>query len=607
MKTFARNIAAFVITLVIISAFFALLSGGFESAKRVPFSLFVEEIEKGAVKKIELQDDEVKIFLADGSIQKSSKESGSSLVELLSFYGVSPEKIKPIEIQTSSNGSLAFWISTIIGSVLPILIIGGFMWYLLRNASKRQMDAFGFIRSGAQPVSLETRTKITFKDVANLKEAKEELSDVVDFLRNPTKYTDIGAKIPRGVLLIGAPGTGKTLLARAVAGEAKVPFFHISGSQFVELFVGVGAGRVRDLFQTAKKQAPTIIFIDEIDAVGRQRGAGLGGGHDEREQTLNQILVEMDGFERDTKVIVLAGTNRPDILDPALLRPGRFDRRIMLDIPDIKARQEILEIHSRNKKLASDVNLREIAERTPGLSGADLESVFNEAAILVAKENRKEVSQADLTFAIEKVLLGPEKKSRVFSDKEKEIAAYHEAGHALVASSLPKADPVRKVSIVSRGNAGGYTLKLPTEDKHYRSYSEFLAELATLLGGYSAEKLVFGEVTTGASSDLQRASELARDIVVEYGMSQGLGPITFGSGHEAVFLGREIVERRSFSEEVAAKIDREVADLISESWKTAQKIIKEKREILERVAKRLLEKETIEGDELKELIVAVTA
>lgn len=604
MKLFSRNIIAFLITLIIISGLFALLSGEFNAAKRIPFSTLVEEIEKGMVKRLEIQDNSIKIFLKDGTIQRSTKESDGSFLQMLSLYGIAPEKIRAIDVEASSSGSVSFWLTTLIGGLLPILLIAGFMWYLIKATAKRQMDAFGFIRSGAQPVSLESKTKVTFKDVANLKEAKEEIADVVDFLKNPSKYTEIGAKIPRGVLLIGQPGTGKTLLARAMSGEAKVPFFHISGSQFVELFVGVGASRVRDLFHAAKKQAPSIIFIDEIDAVGRQRGAGLGGGHDEREQTLNQILVEMDGFERDTKVVLLAGTNRPDILDPALLRPGRFDRRVILDLPDIKARQEILEIHSHNKKLASDVNLREIAERTPGFSGADLESVLNEAAIVVAKDNRKELRQTDLFFAIEKVLLGPEKKSRVFSEKEKEIAAYHEAGHALVASSLPKADPVRKVSIVSRGQAGGYTLKLPTEDKHYRSYSEFLAELATLLGGYGAEKLIFGEVTTGASNDLQKASELARDIVIEYGMSEELGPITYSSGHQAIFLGREIVERRSFSEEIAAKIDKEVARLVHEAWKTAQKIIKEKREILERIARLLIKKETIEGEELKELMAA---
>ncbi len=604
MKTIVRNILTFIGTVIVIAAIFALFSEGFNSTKRIAFSSLVDEIDKGKVKKLEVQDSDIKIHLTDGTIEKSSKEVEDSLVRALALYGISPDKIKKIEIETTNSGGFSFWLTTIIGTLLPFLLIGGFMWYLIRATGKRQMDAFGFIRSGAEPISVEARSKITFKDVANLVEAKEELSDIVDFLKNPSKYTDLGAKIPRGALLIGAPGTGKTLLARAVAGEAKVPFFHISGSQFVELFVGVGASRVRDLFQSAKKIAPAIIFIDEIDAVGRQRGTGLGGGHDEREQTLNQILVEMDGFERDTKVIVLAGTNRPDVLDPALLRPGRFDRRITLDLPDIKARQEILDIHSRNKKLNKDINLREVAERTPGFSGADLESVLNEAAITVAKENRKELHQTDLTNAIEKVLLGPEKRSRVISEKEKAIAAYHEAGHALVASSLPKSDQVRKVSIISRGRAGGYTLKLPTQDTHYRSLSEFLAELATLLGGYSAEKIKFGEVTTGASNDLQKASELARDIVVEYGMSEEIGPIALGNNGGAIFLGREIVERRSFSEEMATRIDREVSRLINQAVKTAQEIITKKQDVLERIALRLIEKETIETNELQELLLA---
>lgn len=604
MKDFFKNLTIFLVILVLISGIFTFFNEGFERAKRVAFSELVAEVEAGKVKSINVDGSELRIVLVSGEIQKSSKESEGSLVESLNFYGVSSEKIRNMQIEIANGGNFGFFFSTLIGTLLPILIIGGFMWYLIRTTSKRQIDAFGFIRSGAKAVTFEGKSKVTFEDVANLKEAKEELADVVDFLKNPKKYTEIGAKIPRGVLLIGSPGSGKTLLARATAGEAGVPFFHVSGSQFVELFVGVGASRVRDLFQTAKKNAPAIIFIDEIDAVGRQRGAGLGGGHDEREQTLNQILVEMDGFDRDTGIIVAAATNRPDVLDPALLRPGRFDRRVVLDLPDIQAREEILRIHSKNKKLASGVVLRELAERTPGFSGADLENVLNEAAIIVAKDGRKELAQQDLFSAMEKVLLGPEKKSRVFSLEEKKIAAYHEAGHALVASFQPKADPVRKVSIISRGMAGGYTLKLPMEDKHYHAYSEFVAELAILMGGYSAERVVFGEVTTGASSDLQKASELARDIVVEYGMSDVIGPMTFGSGRQAIFLGREIVERRSFSEEMAAKIDKEVSTLLHSAFQAAQKIVREKKELLERIATRLLEKETIEGEELREILVA---
>lgn len=602
MKDVAKNFSIFLVILILISGVFALFNGSFEETKRIPFSDVVTQMQNDNIKRIEVQGDELEVTLKSDEVQLSSKETGTSLVELLSLYGVPSERIKQVQIEVSAPSNVGFVVSTLLGTLLPILLIGGFMWYLIRATTKRQVDAFGFIRSGAKPANYEGKSKITFSDVANLKEAKEELADVVDFLKNPRKYTDIGAKIPRGVLLIGSPGSGKTLLARAVSGEANVPFFHISGSQFVELFVGVGASRVRDLFHTAKRHAPAIIFIDEIDAVGRQRGTGLGGGHDEREQTLNQILVEMDGFDRDTNVIVVAATNRPDVLDPALLRPGRFDRRIILDLPDIKAREEILAIHIRNKKLATDVSLREIAERTPGFSGADLENLLNEAAIIVAKEGRKELTQQDLFVAMEKVLLGPEKRSRVFSLEEKKIAAYHEAGHALVASSLPKSDPVRKVSIVSRGAAGGYTLKLPMEDKHYRSYSEFLSELATLMGGFAAEKLIFGEVTTGPSNDLHKASELARDLVIEYGMSQELGPIAFGSGHGTVFLGKEMMERRDFSEEMATKIDKEVSLLINDAFKKAQKIISSNRQALERIAIRLLEKETIEGEELRELL-----
>lgn len=606
MKDLMKNLTIFIVILLLISGVFALFNGSFDRTASVPFSEVVRLVQGGSVKSIEVNGNELKISLASGEVKKSLKESEDSLVTLLATYGVAPEKIREISIDIKEPSSSSFLISTLVGTLLPVLVIGGFMWYLIRTTSKRQGDAFGFIRSGAKPAALGDKSKITFKDVANLKEAKEELADIVDFLKNPRKYTDLGAKIPRGVLLVGSPGSGKTLLARAVSGEANVPFFHISGSQFVELFVGVGASRVRDLFQNAKKHSPSIIFIDEIDAVGRQRGTGLGGGHDEREQTLNQILVEMDGFDRDTKIIVVAATNRPDVLDPALLRPGRFDRHIVLDLPDIKAREEIIAIHTRNKKLAADVSLRELAERTVGFSGADLENLLNEATIIVAKDGRKELKQHDLFIAMEKVLLGPEKKSRVFSLEDKKIAAYHEAGHALVASSLPKSDPVRKVSIVSRGAAGGYTLKLPSEDKHYRSYSEFLAELATLMGGFAAEKLMFGEVTTGPSNDLQKASELARDIVVEYGMSQELGPIAFGSSHRAIFLGRDMVERRDFSEEMATKIDKEVSRLINQAFEKARQIIQEKKEALERIAARLLEKETIEGEELRELMGEAT-
>ena len=440
------------------------------------------------------------------------------------------------------------------------------------------------------------------KDVAGLKEAKEEVQEIVDFLKNPKKYLHMGAKIPRGVLLVGAPGTGKTLLARAIANEAGVPFFSASGSEFIEMFVGVGSSRVRDLFSTAKKAGRSIVFIDELDAIGRQRGFGFGGGHDEREQTLNQILVEMDGFERDSQVIVAAATNRPDVLDPALLRPGRFDRRIMLDLPDINDREAILKIHGRGKPLAQDTKLREIAERTPGFAGADLENLMNEAAILAARRNKLQIEQAELLESIDKVLLGPERKSHVLSKKEKEITAYHEAGHALVASFVPFADPVRKVSIISRGRAGGYTLKLPAEERHLKTKGEFLSELAVLVGGYATEKIVFKDVTTGASNDLEKASEIARSLVKEYGMSEKLGPVTFGDREEAMFLGRKGMESQNYSEKVAEQIDNEVAKILENARKTAEKILRRKRATLEKLARILVEKETIEREEFEGLI-----
>jgi len=447
----------------------------------------------------------------------------------------------------------------------------------------------------------DRRKRVTFDDVAGVKEAKEELKEIVEFLRFPQKFFQLGARIPKGVLLLGPPGVGKTIIARAVAGEANVPFFHISGSEFVEMFVGVGASRVRDLFKKAKRNAPCIIFIDEIDAVGRQRGAGLGGSHDEREQTLNQILVEMDGFENETNIIVIAATNRPDVLDPALLRPGRFDRQVILDPPDINDREAILKVHSKGKPFAKEVNLRQVAERTPGFSGADLANLMNEGAILAARKNQKLVNQIDLLQAIEKVMLGPERKSHLLSKREKEIAAWHEAGHALIATVLPHADPVHKVSIVSRGRAAGYTMKLPSEDKNLHSKSEFLADMAVSMGGYATEKMIFNELTTGASNDLKVATNLARRLVTAYGMSD-LGPMTYGEHHEMIFLGREISEQKNYSEKVAAKIDEEIARFIDQSYTTAVEILKKYQKQLESIAKKLIEVETIEREDFEALI-----
>jgi cell division protease FtsH len=459
-----------------------------------------------------------------------------------------------------------------------------------------------FGQSQAKEFGADTKDKVTFKDVAGVKEAKEELKEVVEFLRHPRKFLELGARIPKGVLLLGGPGTGKTLLARAVAGEAQVPFFHISGSEFVEMFVGVGASRVRDLFKKAKKNSPCIVFVDEIDAVGRKRGAGLGGSHDEREQTLNQILVEMDGFDPNTNIIVMAATNRPDVLDPALLRPGRFDRQVVLDNPDIGDREAILKVHARKKPLAKDVSLRKVAERTPGFSGADLENLLNEGAILAARRNKKIVEMEDLLESIEKVMLGPERKSQVLNEKEKKITAYHEAGHAVVAHFLPNTDPVQKVSIIARGRAGGYTLKLPTEDKHMHTKTEYIEEIAVLLGGFLTEKEIFGEVTTGATSDLRRATRIARRLITDYGMSDELGPRTFGEKEEMIFLGREIHEQKDYSEKIAAQIDKESSGFIDKARHMAKKVIIDQRQTLEKIVEELLKHETIEQERFNELM-----
>jgi cell division protease FtsH len=486
---------------------------------------------------------------------------------------------------------------------MPIVFLAFFIWFLSRQVKGAGMQAFTFGQSKARIIDPNDKgQKITFKDVAGVKEAKEELLEIVDFLKNPKKFLDIGARIPKGILLMGAPGTGKNLLARAVAGEAGVPFFSISGSEFVEMFVGVGASRVRDLFHMAKAAAPAIIFVDEIDAVGRVRGTGVGGGNDEREQTLNQILVEMDGFEPTEKVIVMAATNRPDVLDPALLRPGRFDRRVTIDLPDREGREEILKIHSKTKPFAEDVNLAVIAERTPGFSGADLYSLMNEGAILAARENRKKVSQYDLIRSIEKVMLGPERKSHILSDKEKELTAYHEAGHALISSVLPYADPVHKISIISRGRAAGYTLKLPLEDRKMQSRKEFLDDIAVSLGGYIAEKMVYGDLTTGPSNDLQVLTALARDMVTKYGMSDKLGPMALEGEGGRVLFGRGVGEKE-YSEKMAIEIDTEVQRIIEEAQKKGEKILTDHRKALDAIAAKLMEVETIERDEFEKLLI----
>ncbi|MEK7174734.1 MAG: ATP-dependent zinc metalloprotease FtsH [Patescibacteria group bacterium] len=601
MKDVLKNILfALVIFIVLVSLF----SGAVDLFKKeqvISLSELAAKIKENQVKKAVISGNQVELTLSDNTSAVTYKEPAGSFLEGLKNLGVTEENLGAMDIQVKTESGFGYFLINILPVVLPFILILAFFYFMFRQAKSGQMQAFNFGSAQAKMFD-PNKEKITYKDVAGANEAKEELGEVVEFLKSPAKFLGMGAKIPRGVILIGAPGTGKTMLARATAGEASVPFFHISGSEFVEMFVGVGAARVRDLFKIAKKNAPAIVFIDEIDAVGRHRGAGLGGGHDEREQTLNQILVEMDGFERDTNVIVMAATNRPDILDPALLRPGRFDRRVIIDEPDIKNREEILEIHSKGKPLSTDVNLRKVAERTPGFSGADLANLMNEAAILAARRNKKEVAQTELTESIEKVMLGPERKSKVYSAQEKEIVAFHEAGHALVASSLPNADPVHKISIVSRGRVGGYTLKLPSEEINFYSKSKFMDELATLLGGYAAEKSVFGDVTTGPHSDLKIASDLARRIVTEYGMSEKMGPMTFGDRERLVFLGKELSENRNYSETVAAKIDAEVSKFIDRAYKTALKIVKEKRNILNKIAGVLVEKETIEQNEFEMLI-----
>ena len=603
-KKFINQIFIALGALFLIALIFAYLNSAFEKPQVLTLSELVSKINNSEVSKIIINNDDLAVTLKDNNKYSVKKETESSLTETLKNYNVDSSKLGAIEIKIEQSVGFNFWVGTVLPLVLPFLLVGFLIWYMMRQASRANMGAFSFGKSQAKLSGpFDGRKKIMFSDVAGANEAKDELIEVVDFLKNSKKFLDMGARIPRGVLLVGAPGTGKTLLARAVAGEANVPFFYISGSEFVEMFVGVGASRVRDLFSMAKKFAPSIVFIDEIDAVGRQRGAGLGGGHDEREQTLNQILVEMDGFDRETNIIVVAATNRPDILDPALLRPGRFDRRVVIDIPDINDREAILKIHALDKPLEKSVDLRRVAERTPGFSGADLANIINEAAILTARQNKQLLDQETLYHSIEKVLLGPEKRSHILSKKEKEIVAYHEAGHALVASVTPNADPVHKISIVSRGRAGGYTMKLPIEDRHLYSKSHFLADLAVLMGGYTAEKLVFKELTTGAADDLKKATALARRLVTEYGMSDKFGPIAWGEKDELVFLGRELGVEKNYSESVAQLIDKEIKSFIFAAYSAAKKIISERRKKLNEIAQRLIEKETIERDEFEAIMI----
>ncbi len=601
MKNIIKNFVIFFLIFAVIGGIFSLYNNSFKSVEAISISQLVQDINQDKVEKINVTGDRLSITFKDKVEKQSTKETGESLSNLLKNYGVETNKLNALNIEVGKDPNSGIMFSSILPFLIPALFILGLIWFMMRQVSGVNNRAMSFGQSGAKQADQE-KIKVTFKDVAGAQEAKTDLEEIVEFLKSPQKFIALGAKIPKGVLLLGSPGTGKTLLSRAVAGEAKVPFFHISGSEFVEMFVGVGASRVRDLFKKAKKASPCIIFIDEIDAVGRQRGAGLGGSHDEREQTLNQILTEMDGFDNQTNVIVLAATNRPDVLDPALLRPGRFDRQVVIDMPDIKDREAILNIHAKGKPMAPEVDLKTVAQRTPGFSGADLANVLNEAAILTARQNKKVISQQNILDSIERVLLGPERKSHILSDKEKEITAYHEAGHAIVAHYLEHADPVHKISIISRGRAAGYTINLPSEDKKMHSLADFIDEMAVLLGGRVAEQLFFDEVTTGASNDLERATSMARSLITQFGMNKKLGLRTFGKKEEMVFLGKEIHERRDYSEKTAEVIDQEISNYVEEAAKTAERVIKENETKIKDVVKELIAKETIEKAEFDSIM-----
>ncbi len=606
MRNFLKNFIIVFAVLFLVAGILGLVKNEQnKSPETVSISKMVEEINAGQVSKVIIQGNALKLELKDKNAkpQEVLKEPGGTFGEIVKNYGVASSPLAQLSVEVKEDGSWKFWLANLLPVLLPLAIFILFFYFMTRGVQGMNNKAMGFGQSNPRQTNPDDKNKKIFNDVAGSREAKQELIEIVDFLKDPKKFTEMGAKIPKGVLLVGAPGTGKTLLAKAVAGEADVPFFNMSGSEFVEMFVGVGASRVRDLFSKAKKEAPAIVFIDEIDAVGRRRGAGLGGGHDEREQTLNQILVEMDGFDPNLGVIVIAATNRPDVLDPALLRPGRFDRRVMLDLPDIKDREEILVIHAKNKPLATEVSLRKVAERTPGFSGADLANLLNEAAILTVRRGMKKVGEPEILESIEKVLLGPERKNRVISDQEKKMTAYHEAGHAIVGHFSIHCDPIRKVSVISRGNAGGYTLKMPTEDKYYHTLAQFRDELAMMLGGYVVEKTIFGDgmISTGPSSDLTSATKVAHDMVVRFGMSI-LGPRTFGDHQEMVFLGREITEQRDYSEKTAEAIDKEVSNFLAEAEKRAREVVGSHRPQLDEMVKELMVKETIEQDDIVRIL-----
>ncbi len=586
----ALYLVLILVVLVFLYGFFVV---GNDSTKVVDISRVAELANKGQIESITVNQDELSIKLNNGEQLKSNKEHDVGITETLKRLGVTSDQLAKIKVTVAPRSAWEGWL-TILGTLLPLILIGGFFFFILRQAQGAGNQALSFGKSRARMFTGDKPT-VTFDDVAGVEEAKQELAEIVEFLREPEKFISLGARIPKGVLMVGPPGCGKTLTAKAISGEAGVPFFSISGSEFVEMFVGVGASRVRDLFDQAKRNSPCIIFMDEIDAVGRHRGAGLGGSHDEREQTLNQILVEMDGFDTDTNVIVVAATNRPDILDPALLRPGRFDRQVVLDRPDRKGREQILAIHVKGKPLANDIDLSVIAKQTPGFVGADIENLVNEAAILTARRNKKQIGMKEFQEAIEKVIAGPERKSRIIPEKERRIIAHHEAGHALVMKMIKECDPVHKVSIVARGMAGGYTLSLPVDDRYLKNQRKFEADLAALMGGRAAEEIVFNEVTTGASNDLERATKMARSMVTQYGMSERLGPLIFGEKDELVFLGKEIGEQRNYSEEIARQIDHEVRRIIETAYNKATQLIQSNRAKLDEIAERLLKEETLDA------------
>jgi cell division protease FtsH len=591
LSPFLRQITFYLVIALVVFILLATFSSDAQPGE-IRYDQFIQKIERGEVARVSIYGNEIEAALTDGTEVKTVRPEDHNLTELLLENNIHYETFK-------ARGPS--WWQSALTYMIPFLLIIGIFFFFMQQSQGGGNRVMNFGKSRAR-LQEGDKKKVTFKDVAGADEERAELSEVVDFLKDPRKYIEIGARIPKGILLVGPPGTGKTLLARAVAGEADVPFFSISGSDFVEMFVGVGASRVRDMFENAKKNSPCIVFIDEIDAVGRQRGAGLGGGHDEREQTLNQLLVEMDGFDVNEGIIIVAATNRPDILDPALLRPGRFDREITVGLPDVNGREEILKVHTRNKNISEEVKLKTVARGTPGFTGADLENVVNEAALLTARVSKKQISMKELEEAVERVVAGTQKKSRVISPFEKKIVAYHEAGHALVGYLLPHTDPVHKVSIIPRGRAGGYTLMFPEEDRYYMTKTELLDRVSTLLGGRVAEKLVLNDISTGAQNDLERATSIVRQMIMEYGMSDTLGPITLGKKHDQVFLGRDLARDRDYSEEIAKAIDQEIRKTIDDCYQKAQDILEQERSKLEKIAQALLDKETLDAEEIKALV-----